>query len=141
MPAQPLARFAEVVDPAADEAWRAEIRSTVEALRGRVVWHVSSTARGGGVAEMMGPLIGYARDAGADSRWMVIAGPPEFFASRSGFTTGSTPTRATEGLSGRPSAGSTSACSARTRPSWPPSCAAATWSCCTTRRRRASRRR
>ena len=80
MPAQPLARFAELVDPGADEAWRAEIRSTVEALRGRVVWHVNSTARGGGVAEMMGPLIGYARDAGADSRWMVIAGPPEFFA-------------------------------------------------------------
>ena len=79
MSSQPLARFSEVVDPAADEAWRAEIRSTVEALRGRVVWHVSSTARGGGVAEMMGPLIGYARNAGADARWMVIAGPPEFF--------------------------------------------------------------
>jgi trehalose synthase len=80
VPAQPLARFAELVDPSADEGWRAEIRSTVESLRGRVVWHVSSTARGGGVAEMMGPLVGYARDAGVDARWMVIAGPPEFFA-------------------------------------------------------------
>ena len=29
---------------------------------------------------MMGPLIGYARDSGADMRWLVIAGTPEFFA-------------------------------------------------------------
>ena len=80
VPVQPLARFAELVDPAAYEGWRATIQSTTEALRGHVWWHVSSTARGGGVAEMMGPLIGYARDAGVDARWMVIAGSPEFFA-------------------------------------------------------------
>ncbi len=80
VPVQPLARFADLVDPAAGEDWSAAIRSAADALRGRVIWHVNATARGGGVAEMMGPLIGYARDAGADARWMVIAGTPEFFA-------------------------------------------------------------
>ena len=80
VPVQPLARFAELLDSARYEGWRAEIQSATEALRGRVVWHVSSTARGGGVAEMMGPLIGYGRDVGVDARWMVIAGTPEFFA-------------------------------------------------------------
>ena len=79
MPVRPLARFGELVDSDAYEGWRASIQATVEALRGRVVWHVSSTARGGGVAEMMGPLIGYARDAGVDARWMVVEGSPGFF--------------------------------------------------------------
>jgi nucleotide-binding universal stress UspA family protein len=66
VPVQPLVRFAELMDPAAGEGWCAAIRSAREALSSRVVWHVNSTARGGGVAEMMGPLIGYARDAGVD---------------------------------------------------------------------------
>jgi trehalose synthase len=48
-------------------------------LAGRVFWNVSSTARGGGVAEMLPALIGYARGAGIDARWAVIEGSPEFF--------------------------------------------------------------
>jgi trehalose synthase len=48
-------------------------------LGGRVVWNVNSTAKGGGVAEMLWPLIGYARGAGVDARWVVISGEPEFF--------------------------------------------------------------
>jgi trehalose synthase len=50
-----------------------------ERLRGRSVWNVSSTARGGGVAEMLSGLLGYARGAGIDARWLVISGPPDFF--------------------------------------------------------------
>jgi trehalose synthase len=49
-------------------------------LEGRVVWNVNSTARGGGVVELLRPLVGYARGAGVDTRWMVIEGTPEFFA-------------------------------------------------------------
>jgi trehalose synthase len=49
-------------------------------LAGRVVWSVNSTPRGGGVAEMLLPLIAYARGANVDARWMVIAAEPEFFA-------------------------------------------------------------
>jgi trehalose synthase len=80
VPAQPLGRYEGVVDAADHERWTAEIAATAEALRGRVLWNVNSTARGGGVAEMMASQIGYAREAGADARWMVIAGTPDFFA-------------------------------------------------------------
>jgi trehalose synthase len=50
------------------------------AMRGRVVWNVSSTARGGGVAEMLSSLIAYSRGAGIDERWAVIEGSADFFA-------------------------------------------------------------
>jgi len=49
-------------------------------LRGRVVWNVSSSAIGGGVAEMVRSLLAYARGAGVDARWAVVDGPPPFFA-------------------------------------------------------------
>jgi trehalose synthase len=45
----------------------------------RVVWNVNSTARGGGVAEMLAPLLAYTRGAGIDARWVVITGEPAFF--------------------------------------------------------------
>jgi trehalose synthase len=45
----------------------------------RTVWNVSSTARGGGVAEMLYPLVAYARGIGVDARWLVIGGDQEFF--------------------------------------------------------------
>ncbi|TMK38385.1 MAG: glycosyltransferase [Actinobacteria bacterium] len=51
---------------------RQEIGSTV-------VWNVNSTARGGGVAELLQALIAYSRGAGIDARWLVVDGPPEFF--------------------------------------------------------------
>src|SRR3954462_352206 len=49
-------------------------------LAGRVVWNLNSTARGGGVVELLGPLVAYARGAGVDARWAVIDGTPAFFA-------------------------------------------------------------
>jgi len=48
-------------------------------LAGRVVWHVNSTARGGGVAEMLQSLLAYARGAGVDVRWVTVAGDEGFF--------------------------------------------------------------
>jgi trehalose synthase len=48
-------------------------------LDGRVVWNVNSTSHGGGVVELLGPLVAYARGAGVDARWMVIDGTPRFF--------------------------------------------------------------
>ena len=50
-----------------------------ELFAGRVVWHVNSTARGGGVAELLQSLLGYARGAGVDARWVVVEGSPTFF--------------------------------------------------------------
>ena len=45
-----------------------------------MIWNVNSTAKGGGVVEMLRPLLGYCRGAGVDARWAVISGQPEFFA-------------------------------------------------------------
>jgi trehalose synthase len=52
---------------------------TAEALRGVTVWNVNSTAKGGGVAEMLTSLVAYARGGAIDARWLVIDGGPEFF--------------------------------------------------------------
>jgi trehalose synthase len=49
-------------------------------LAGRTIWNVSSTATGGGVAEMLHVIIGYAEDLGIPVRWRVISGDAEFFA-------------------------------------------------------------
>ncbi|HET9185204.1 MAG TPA: glycosyltransferase [Solirubrobacterales bacterium] len=46
---------------------------------GRAIWHVSSTLRGGGVAEMLRSLLPYARGAGIDTRWVVLRERAEFF--------------------------------------------------------------
>src|SRR4051794_33808900 len=46
---------------------------------GRAVWHVNSTARGGGVAELLQSLLAYARGGGVDTRWVVVGGNPDFF--------------------------------------------------------------
>ena len=48
-------------------------------LAGRTVWNVSSTAVGGGVAEMLHVLIGYAQGLDIPVRWRVITGDAEFF--------------------------------------------------------------
>jgi trehalose synthase len=62
----------------------AEIEAAAEHARelfaGRVVWHVNSTARGGGVVELLQSLLAYARGAGVDTRWAVVTGSPSFFA-------------------------------------------------------------
>jgi trehalose synthase len=44
-----------------------------------VIWNVNSTARGGGVVELLRTLLGYSRGGGVDARWAVISGSPEFF--------------------------------------------------------------
>jgi trehalose synthase len=50
-----------------------------DALGTRMVLNVNSTAAGGGVAEMLHTLLGYARGSGLDVRWMVPEAPPAFF--------------------------------------------------------------
>src|SRR3954462_2089369 len=72
-------RFSEVLD----EQRFAELREAAargrEGFAGRAIWNVNSTARGGGVAEMLVSLLAYARGAGIDARWSVIAGDHDFF--------------------------------------------------------------
>jgi trehalose synthase len=46
--------------------------SAVQALRGRTVWMMNSTAQGGGVAEMLPTMICLLRDLDVDVRWVVM---------------------------------------------------------------------
>src|SRR5947207_3003777 len=48
-------------------------------LAGRRIWNVSSTAVGGGVAEMLQGLVGYVGDLGIPIEWAVIGADPDFF--------------------------------------------------------------
>lgn len=64
-----------------DQAARLEAAasSSRRRLGSHTVWNVNSTAAGGGVAEMLQPLLAYARGAGVDARWLVMEGDPAFF--------------------------------------------------------------
>jgi trehalose synthase len=75
----PPERFEGVLGPDALAAFRRTIARGRELLDGRTFWNVNSTARGGGVAEMLLSLIGYARGAGIDARWVVVPGDAGFF--------------------------------------------------------------
>ncbi len=48
-------------------------------LGGRTILNVSSTAVGGGVAEMLHMLLGYCLDLGLPAQWRVISGDAHFF--------------------------------------------------------------
>jgi trehalose synthase len=80
MPPRSLERFRAVLRPDRMAALERASDEARRLLAGRVVWNVNSTAKGGGVVELLRPLVGYARGAGVDTRWVVIDGPPEFFA-------------------------------------------------------------
>ncbi len=71
-----LADYAPVVG---DEVI-AELRRLAAPLQGARVVHVSSTAYGGGVAEMLHTLVPLMRDAGLEAEWRIISGTDDFFA-------------------------------------------------------------
>ena len=73
-------RFRSVLTAERFEAFERGVRDARELLAGRVVWNINSTARGGGVAELLQSLVAYARGAGVDVRWTVIEATPDFFA-------------------------------------------------------------
>src|SRR5215217_2165916 len=74
-----LERFRTVLnEEQLDRVERAAARARAD-FEGRVVWNVNSTARGGGVAELLASLVPYSRAAGVDVRWVVIEGDPAFF--------------------------------------------------------------
>ena len=56
-----------------------EVRKLAEPLRGRKVLHLSATAFGGGVSEILYTLVPLMRDVGLDAEWQVIYGREEFF--------------------------------------------------------------
>ena len=56
-----------------------QIRELAEPLKGKRVLHVSATAFGGGVSEILYTLVPLMRDVGIDAHWHVIFGKEEFF--------------------------------------------------------------
>jgi trehalose synthase len=75
-----LERFGDVLDAAGTERLADTLTRGRALLGDRTIWSVNSTARGGGVAEMLRSLIGYVRGAGIDARWVVVPGDAAFFA-------------------------------------------------------------
>jgi trehalose synthase len=73
-----IGRFRQVLGPDFDQVERAA-EHAADVFAGRVIWHVNSTARGGGVVELLQSLLGYARGAGVDARRVVIRPGAEFF--------------------------------------------------------------
>jgi trehalose synthase len=56
-----------------------QLRALAEPLAGKRVLHLSATAFGGGVAEILYTLVPLMRDAGLETEWRVIYGQDEFF--------------------------------------------------------------
>jgi trehalose synthase len=56
-----------------------EVRELAAPLEGRKVVHVSATAFGGGVSEILYTLVPLMKDVGLDVEWQVIYGREEFF--------------------------------------------------------------
>ncbi|HEU5062275.1 MAG TPA: glycosyltransferase [Solirubrobacterales bacterium] len=75
----PLERFRPLIPDRYEEIEEAAKRAR-ETFAGRRIWHVSSTAQGGGVAELLRGLLPYTRDAGVDTRWAVLPETDGFFA-------------------------------------------------------------
>ena len=79
VPTRDSERFRAVLSHERFEEFQRGALEARELLAGRAVWNVNSTARGGGVVELLRPLLGYARGVGVDARWAVIDGNPEFY--------------------------------------------------------------
>lgn len=73
-------RFGDVLDAEELTRFTATMDEVRERLGGRNVWHINSTAEGGGVAEMLQSILGYPLDSDVSVRWLVIGGNDDFFA-------------------------------------------------------------
>ncbi|MGH2768257.1 MAG: glycosyltransferase [Actinomycetota bacterium] len=71
--------FAKVLDAQQYRSFAEGMARTLAVFEGRRLYHVNSTAKGGGVAEILQSLVPYFRGAGIDCRWLVVGGNPEFF--------------------------------------------------------------
>src|SRR5262245_36549367 len=73
--ARSLAEYATVVGQDVVD----EIELLARPLRGARVAHISATAQGGGVAELLQTLVPLMRSVGLDTDWRVIGGSEAFF--------------------------------------------------------------
>jgi trehalose synthase len=75
----PPSRLSHLLRPDRAELFLSLAARANEVLADRVVWNISSTAGGGGVAEMLHGFLRYVRGGGVEIRWVVIDGSPDFF--------------------------------------------------------------
>jgi trehalose synthase len=80
IPAHPIERYEPLFGPERFAEFREAAERAREEFEGVAIWHVNSTGRGGGVAEILHSLLPYVRGAGIDTRWVVLREPEEFFA-------------------------------------------------------------
>ncbi len=74
-------RLHDLIGPDRTDLLNASLSTAMAKRKGAAVWHVNSTANGGGVAEMLQVILAYWRSAGVDARWLVMEGEPSFFAT------------------------------------------------------------
>lgn len=76
---RPLAPLAGLIGETRTRMLTAAAEGLNARLNGRTIWHVNSTASGGGVAELLHALLGYPPNFGTASPWLVIHGDDQFF--------------------------------------------------------------
>ncbi len=76
---RPVDRFADVLPAHGIDRFTEDIRIAAGRLEGHTLWHVNSTAEGGGVAEMLQSILGYLTACDLPVRWLVIDGNEDFF--------------------------------------------------------------
>jgi trehalose synthase len=80
VPRRPVSQLASIIGAERYERLVQTAGHFRRQLAGRTIWNVNSTAAGGGVAEMLQVLVGYAGDLDIPIQWLVISGDPGFFA-------------------------------------------------------------
>ncbi|WP_431875911.1 glycosyltransferase [Amycolatopsis sacchari] len=71
--------FAELIGDVRAAVLRERARAMSEVLEGGTLWHVNSTAAGGGVAEMLHVLVPMYQRCGVRASWAVLDGDDRFF--------------------------------------------------------------
>jgi trehalose synthase len=79
LPALDPARFEAVLDPDLWDGFERTLRHGAKVMEGRTLFHVNSTMTGGGVAELLGSVLGYLLGADIHSRWLAVEGTEDFF--------------------------------------------------------------
>ena len=77
--AAPVDRLEALIGPDRAARFESAAAEVLELLDGRAVFNVNSTAKGGGVAELLQTLLANVNAFGIDARWLVIEGDVDFF--------------------------------------------------------------
>lgn len=77
---RPVDPFTEIIEERPMERFLDGLATARQCLGRRAIWHVNSTATGGGVAEMLQAVLCYPAALGLNVRRLVIDGNAEFFA-------------------------------------------------------------